>query len=406
MRDHSTPSSSLSREHSLPRKESTGRSWAQAHSPQTCGWPFPHRQPRRRVDLKRPDRPAASAPPSRSWPSGRDEESFFRHAKRRDQTAKAYLSASNMLSSLRSVIPTPQGSMCRKSPPASLFFGLAVGGRIGPSPSTIHPFAASGPRDRRHTQFSPTSYGGGRHLSQTFSTPQVRYVFLSTTLCFLYRISFTNRSIYQGHRFGFSAQFGPATHFSLGEIPPSRFDGVQLTVVSSASNASVLQQELSFLLLIGAIEEVPQLDIEQGFLSRYFLVPKRDGVQDVDVEDYHVPDSGRGLVRHYRPEGGLFSHPGHPAAHEVPSVCLWRESLPIQGPSLWPGLGAEDIHEVHWCCAGPFSTEVVLKKYQVPGTVPSGKPPKSEPYWTVPCRTMQWKSAIWVLVFEPCNRPS
>ncbi len=39
------------------------------------------------------------------------------------------------------------------------------------------------------------------------------------------------------------------------------------------------------------------------------------------------------------------------------------------------------------------STEVVLKKYQVPGTVPSGKPPKSEPYCTVPCRTMQWKSA-------------
>ncbi len=32
--------------------------------------------------------------------------------------------------------------------------------------------------------------------------------------------------------------------------------------------------------------------------------------------------------------------------------------------------------------------------YQVPGTVPSGKPPKSESYRTVPCRTMQWKSAI------------
>ncbi len=37
---------------------------------------------------------------------------------------------------------------------------------------------------------------------------------------------------------------------------------------------------------------------------------------------------------------------------------------------------------------------MVLKKYQVPGTVPSGKPPKSEPYRAVPCRTMQWKSAI------------
>ncbi len=28
---------------------------------------------------------------------------------------------------------------------------------------------------------------------------------------------------------------------------------------------------------------------------------------------------------------------------------------------------------------------MVLKKYQVPGTVPSGKPPKSEPYRAVPC---------------------
>ncbi len=58
-----------------------------------------------------------------------------------------------------------------------------------------------------------------------------------------------------------------------------------------------------------------------------------------------------GTVRHYRPEGCLFSHPGRPA---VPSVCLWREGLPIQGPSLWPGLGAETIHEVHGYCAGPF----------------------------------------------------
>ncbi len=55
------------------------------------------------------------------------------------------------------------------------------------------------------------------------------------------------------------------------------FDGIHLTVVSSASKASVLQQELSSLLLKGAIEEVHQSDLEQGFFSRYFLVPKWDG---------------------------------------------------------------------------------------------------------------------------------
>ncbi len=69
-------------------------------------------------------------------------------------------------------------------------------------------------------------------------------------------------------RSGYTLQFG--------RNPPS-FDGVHLTVVNSASEASVLQQELCSLLQKGAIEEIPQSDIEQGFFSRYFLVPKRDG---------------------------------------------------------------------------------------------------------------------------------
>ncbi len=63
--------------------------------------------------------------------------------------------------------------------------------------------------------------GGGCRCFQAFSTPHLRYVFPCTTLCFLYRISFTNGSVYRGYRCGFSAQFGPATHFSLGEIPPA-----------------------------------------------------------------------------------------------------------------------------------------------------------------------------------------
>ncbi len=52
--------------------------------------------------------------------------------------------------------------------------------------------------------------GGGCRCFQAFSTPHLRYVFLCTTLCFLYRISFTNGNVYRGYRFG----FGPATHFS------------------------------------------------------------------------------------------------------------------------------------------------------------------------------------------------
>ncbi len=231
-RDHSTPSSSLSREQSLHRKEPSGRSGAQAaHPPPTTVWgargrPFPHQRPRRWVDLKRPSRPATSAPLSRSWPSSRDEESFFT-ATRRDQTAKAYLPASNTLSSLRSVTPTPRGLVCRKSP-SSFFFGLAVGGRVGLSPSTVRPSATSGPHVRRHNRFSPTAYGpradhlsvqcftllhpkqGRRGLSfvvegVTSSRPcRHPKSGMSSSARHLYRISFTNGSAYQGYRFGFS----------------------------------------------------------------------------------------------------------------------------------------------------------------------------------------------------------
>ncbi len=164
-------------------------------------------------------------------------------------------------------------------------------------------------------------------------------------------------------------------HTSVWEESPPRFDGVQLTVVNSASKASVLQQELSSLLQKGAIEEIPQSDIEREFFSRYFLVLKNEThsgsaasepfslqreVQDADDENDHVSDSRRGLVCHYRPKGCILSHPGCPATQEVPSVCLWREGLPIQGPSLWPGLGTENFHEVHGCCTGPLEVPCVV----------------------------------------------
>ncbi len=150
-------------------------------------------------------------------------------------------------------------------------------------------------------------------------------------------------------RSGYTLQFGKN---------PPRFDGVHLTVVNSASKASVLQQELSSLLQKGAIEEVPQSDVgrrtsdvERGFFSRYFLVPKRDGglrpILDLRFWFWF-------LVCHHRPKGCVFSHPGRSKTQEVPSGCLWREGLPIQGPALRPGFGAENVYEMHGCCTGPF----------------------------------------------------
>ncbi len=161
------------------------------------------------------------------------------------QTAKAYLPASNALSSLKSVTTTPRSLVCRTSSP-SFFLGLAVGGRVRLSPSTVRPFAASGPRVRGHSRFCPAAYGpragppvgaalhspstqtrtpgaflrgGGRLCFQAFSTPHLRYVFPCTTLCFLYLISFTNGSVYRGIAVG-SPHNSVRLHTSVWEKSP------------------------------------------------------------------------------------------------------------------------------------------------------------------------------------------
>ncbi len=165
-------------------------------------------------------------------------------------------------------------------------------------------------------------------------------------------------------RTGYTLQFGKN---------PPHFDGVHLTVVNSASKASVLQQELSSLLQKGAIEEVPQSEVERGFLqpllprskegrrleaysgsTAFEFFPLQREVQDADDENHHVSGPEGRLVCHHRPEGCVFSHPGHSKTQEIPSVRLWREGLPIQGRALRPGFGAEDVYQMHGCCTGPF----------------------------------------------------
>ncbi len=183
-----------------------------------------------------------------------------------------------------------------------LRFGEPVAGLFPANPFTARPFAASGPHVRRHSCFSPAVYGtrAGHPSVQHFSliivnkdtkgspsrwrvpllpglldTPSQVCLPLHDTLLplshFLHeweRLPGVSLWVLCTIRSGYTLQFGRN---------PPRFDGDHLTVVNSASKASVLQQELSSLLHKGAIEEVPQLDIERGFFSRYFLVPKRDG---------------------------------------------------------------------------------------------------------------------------------
>ncbi len=396
MRDHSTPSSSLSREQSLPRNEPSGRSGAQAaHPPPTTVWgargrPFPRQRPRRRVDLKRPNRPAASAPPSHSWPTSRNEESRFT-ATRQGQTAKAYLPASNALSSLRSVTTTPRGLVCRTSS-SSFFLGLAVGGRVRLSP------AASGPRVRGHSQFSPTAYGPcAGHLSvQHFTLHQSKqgrrglsFVVEGVTASRPSRHPNSGMSSFARHSastIAFHSRMGASTrgialgsphnsvrlHTSVWEKSPPLRRGsadsskqhlqgfcsttrtfLPSTERSDRGNTSVGHRTRVLQPLLPCSEERWRPKAHSGSAASEFFPLQRE-VQDADDENHHVSDSRRGLVCHYRPKGCIFSHPGHSATQEVPSVCLWREGLPIQGPALRPGLGTESVHKMHGCCTGPF----------------------------------------------------
>ncbi len=191
--------------------------------------------------------------------------------------------------------------MCRSSSP-SFLLGLAVGGRVRLSPSTARPFATGRPHARRHSCFSPAVYGtraghpsvqhfslhhpeqGRRGLSFTVegaaaSRPS-RHLISGMSSLTRHSASSVTLPSRMGASTGGIAMGSPHNsvrlHSSVGRNPP-RFDGVHLTVVNSASKASVLQQELSSLLQKGAIEEVPQSDVERGFFSCYFLVPKRDG---------------------------------------------------------------------------------------------------------------------------------
>ncbi len=302
-RDYSTPSSSVSREQSLPRKEpSGGGAQATRPSPTTVwgarGRSFPRQQPCKRVNLKRPNRPAASANPGRSWPSGRNEESRF-IVTGRGQTAEAFLPAPNALSSLKSVTATLKGLVCRSS---SLYSGWQLGdASVFPPLQLVHsPPAGRMLGDTAVSLLQGTEPVPATRLSSTslsiivnkdakgspsrwrvlllpglLDTPSQVGLPLHDTLLplshFLHeweRLPGVSLWVLRTIRSGYTLQFGRNS---------PRFDGVHLTVVNSASKASVLQQELSSLLQKGAIEEVPQLDVERGFFSCYFLVQKMDG---------------------------------------------------------------------------------------------------------------------------------
>ncbi len=133
------------------------------------------------------------------------EESRFT-ATGRGQTAKAFLPASNVLSSLKTITATPRGLACGTSS-SSFILGLAVGGRVvfPPLQSVLSPPAGhvcgdtvDSPLQRSDPCWPP--------VSPALHTPSAR--------------TRTPRALLRGGGCRCSP-FGPATHFSLGNIPPT-----------------------------------------------------------------------------------------------------------------------------------------------------------------------------------------
>ncbi len=115
---------------------------------------------------------------------------------------------------------------------------------------------------------------------------------------------------------------------------------------SNRGSTAVGHRTRVFQPLLPRSKEGRWLEAYSGSTAFEFFPLQRE-VQDADDENHHVSGPRGGLICHHRPKGCVFSHPGHSKTQEVPSVCLWREGLPIQGPALRPGFGAKNVYEMH-----------------------------------------------------------
>ncbi len=287
-------------------------------------------------------------------------------------------------------------------PPLEVWCAERVYPRFSPlavlSPATARPFAASGSRVRGHSRFSPAAFGpraglpsvqhftlrqpeqGRRGLSFVWrvlllpgllDTPSQVCLPLHNTLLplshFIHEwelLPGISLWVLRMIRSGYTLQFGKnPPRFERGSTDSSkqRLQGfcstarafLPPTERSDGGNTSVGHRTRVLQLLLPCSKEGRRPETHFGSAASEVFPLQRE-VQDADDENHHVSDSRRGLVCHYRLKGCIFPHPGRPETQEVPSIRLRREGLPIQGPSLRSGLGAENIHEMHGCCTGPF----------------------------------------------------
>ncbi len=227
----------------------------------------------------------------------------------------------------------------------------------------------------------------------------------------LQRMGPTQATVLCTVRSGYTLQFGwnpPRFNKGSPDSSKKRLEGFCATAGtflpptkgSNCGSASVAPETRLFQPLLPCTKVGRQSTTHSGPASSEPLPLQRE-VQDVDVEDYYVPDSSGRLDCHCRPEGCLFSHSGCPVAQEVPSVCFWRKGLPVQGSSLWHGLGAEDFHKCMDAALAPLSPSSLPADVQE--TIASARAPATKKFYFSKWRLFE----SWCLAHavDPVNCP-
>ncbi len=243
------------------------------------------------------------------------------------------LPASNALSSLKSVTATHRGLVCRTSSPPLFFLGLAVGGRVHLSPSTV-------PCVRGHSRFSTAAYGprAGHPSVQHFTLHQpeqgrrgLSIVVEGAAASRPSRHPISGMSSLAQHSassIAFHSRMGASTggiavgsphnsvrlHTSVWEKPPplrrgssdsskQRLQGLCFTTGtflppterSDRGNTAVGHRTRVLQPLLPRSKEGRQPEVHSGSMAFKFFPLQRE-VQDADDKNHHVSDPRRGLV--------------------------------------------------------------------------------------------------------------
>lgn len=145
--------------------------------------------------------------------------------------------------------------------------------------------------------------------------------------------------------------------YNLQPGPPVISGVIELIVLGDS--VQLLRDEISSLLMKGAVRDVPMEEVEAGFYSRYFVVPKRGGgsrpildlralnkcLSNADSESVVTINASKRALHNSRSQRRLFSYFDIPSTQEISKVCLQRKSLRVCCSTVRAQPGSSNVYE-------------------------------------------------------------